>query len=95
MFAVSRQGRISNVLSGSPLPYRPNIFAFKPQLFIDISGNIDSKLKAIRAYKSQFERYGGELLIERIEAMAKYYGWAIGCEYAECFEVIRMDDSLW
>ncbi len=95
MFAVSRQGRVKNVLSGSPLPYRPNVFAFRPQFFVDITETIDIKLEAIRTYKSQYEKFGNEKLIERVKAMAKTFGWAMGYEYAECFEVIRMDESLW
>jgi LmbE family N-acetylglucosaminyl deacetylase len=95
MFAVSRQGRVKNLLSGSPLPYRPNIFAFRPQLFVDITETLEIKLNALRAYKSQYEKFGGERLIEQVNAMAQNYGWAMGHKYAECFEVIRMDDSLW
>ncbi len=95
MFAVCRQGRVKNLLSGSPLPYRPNIFAFRPQFFVDVTETIEIKMNAIRAYKSQYEKFGGENLIECINAMAKNYGWAMGYKYAECFEVIRMDDSLW
>lgn len=95
MFAVSRQGRVKNVLSGSTLPYRPNVFAFRPQFFVDITETIDLKKEAIRKYKTQYEKFGSELLIERVEAMAKTHGWAMGYEYAECFEVIRMDDGLW
>ena len=95
MFAVSRQGRVKNVFSGSTLPYRPNVFAFRPQFFVDITETIETKFDAIRAYKSQYEKFGDEKLIERVRAMAKTYGWAMSYEYAECFEVIRMDDSLW
>ncbi|WMW25434.1 PIG-L family deacetylase [Methanolobus sediminis] len=94
MAAAARQGRVKNVLSGSPLPYRPNIFAFKPQFFVDITSTIDKKADCIRAYNSQYTKFGGEKLIERVKAMAKFYGWAMGYEYAECFEVIRIDDSL-
>lgn len=95
MFAVSRQGRVKNVLSGSTLPYRPNVFAFRPQFFVDITETIDVKLDAIRAYKSQYQKFGSEILIDRVKAMAKTHGWAMGYEYAECFEVIRMDDGIW
>ncbi|MCM1987007.1 MULTISPECIES: PIG-L deacetylase family protein [Methanococcoides] len=95
MFAVSRQGRVKNVLSGSTLPYRPNVFAFRPQFFVDISETIEIKLDAIRRYNSQYKKFGSEVLIERVKAMAKTHGWALNCEYAECFEIIRMDDSLW
>lgn len=95
MFAVSRQGRVKNVLSGSTLPYRPNVFAFRPQFFVDITETIGVKLDAIRAYRSQYQKFGSEELIERVKAMAKTHGWAMGYDYAECFEVIRMDDSIW
>ncbi|KKF99275.1 PIG-L deacetylase family protein [Methanosarcina mazei] len=95
MFAVSRQGRVKNVLSGSTLPYRPNVFAFRPQFFVDITETIDTKINAIRAYKTQYQKFGGEILVEHVESMARHYGWAMGYEYAECFEVIRMDDSIW
>ena len=95
MFAVSRQGRVKNVLSGSTLPYRPNVFAFRPQFFVDITDTIEIKMDAIRAYETQYKKFGGEVLIERVRSMARTHGWAMGYEYAECFEVIRMDDSLW
>jgi LmbE family N-acetylglucosaminyl deacetylase len=95
MFAVSRQGRVKNVLSGSTLPYRPNVFAFRPQFYVDITDTIDIKMDAIRAYETQYKKFGEEVLIERVRSMARTYGWAMGYEFAECFEVIRMDDSLW
>lgn len=95
MFAVSRKDRVKNVLSCSPLPYRPNVFAFRPQFFVDISTTLNTKLEAIRCYKSQYEKFGRENLIDRIKSLAQIYGWAMGYEFAECFEVIRMDDSLW
>lgn len=95
MFASTRQGRVKNVLSASTLPYRPNVFAFRPQFFVDITEMIDVKLDAIRAYQTQYNKFGSEELIERVKAMAKTHGWAMGYDYAECFEVIRMDDSIW
>lgn len=95
MFAVSRQGRVKNVLSGSTLPYRPNVFAFRPQFFVDISQTLEIKLNAIRAYKSQYDKFGSEVLINRVKAMATTHGWATGYDYAEAFEVIRMEDGLW
>ena len=92
VFAVSRQGRVKNVLSSAPFPYRPNVFAFRPQFFVDISSTIDIKLEAIRCYKSQFNKFGGEKLIARIRSWARVWGWAVDFEFAESFEVIRMND---
>lgn len=94
MFAVSRMGRVKNVLSGSTLPYRPNINAYRPQFFVDITSTIEIKVDSVRAYKSQYTKFGGEKLVERIKSMAVTNGWAMGYDYAESFEVIRMDGSL-
>ncbi len=94
MFAISRQGRVGTVLSCAPLPYRPNVFAFRPQLFVDISSTIDTKLEAIRCYESQYKKFNEEQWIDRIRAWASVWGWATEVEYAECFEVIRMNDIL-
>lgn len=95
MFAVARRGKIKNVLSGSPLPYRPNVFTFRPQFFVDITDTINIKIEALKAHKSQYERYGSEALIKRIYAMGHFYGWSMNYEYAECFEVIRMSADVW
>lgn len=95
LFSVARKGNVKNVLSGSPLPYRPNVFTFRPQFFVDITNTIEIKAEAIRAHKSQYSRYGSEKLINRIYSMARFYGWAIDYEYAECYEVVRVCDSLW
>ena len=92
MFAVSRQGRVNNVLSCAPLPYRPNVFAFRPQFFVDIYSTLNIKLEAIRCYKSQYDKFGGEKLIGRIQSWAHVWGWAVEFEFAESFEVIRMND---
>jgi LmbE family N-acetylglucosaminyl deacetylase len=94
MFAVARRRRVENALSCAPLPYRPNVFAFRPQYFSDITDTIEQKIEAIRCYKSQYEKYQGELWIERIKAMAMYWGWAIEVKYAECFEIIKQNDLI-
>lgn len=94
MFAVSRKGRVKNILTGAPLPYRPNIFAYKPQYFVDISSTINKKLEALRCFKSQYEKYGGELWIDRVKSVARVMGWAIEMEYAESFEVIRITEEM-
>jgi LmbE family N-acetylglucosaminyl deacetylase len=94
MFTVARRGRVGTALSCAPLPYRPNVFAFRPQYFSDITSTIERKLDAIRLYKSQYKKYDSELWIERIRAMATFWGWAIDVRYAECFEILRQNDVL-
>lgn len=57
-------------------------------LYIDITGYLDRKLAAIRAYESEWER-AGKWWAEYFTNQARNDGMIVGVEYAECFEVIR------
>lgn len=91
-------------------PYRPNklfyymqTFEFKPSFIVDISQNMDSKMDAVRAYKTQFydpnsnepETFiSNPLFIQHLETRAKYYGFLIRKLYGEPFyseEDIELD----
>ncbi|MFH0765497.1 MAG: bacillithiol biosynthesis deacetylase BshB1 [Calditrichota bacterium] len=99
---------------GSDLPpHRPHrtIYYFlhregPPSFIVDISATFDRKLKAIRAYHSQFLSSPGERemtyisrpeFLEKIINRARYYGSLIGAEYGESFyvrESIRVEDIM-
>lgn len=56
--------------------------------FQDVSEEeVQSKIRAIEAYKSQF--YRNPLYEKFIYSLAIQRGFQVGCEYAEAFEVIR------
>ncbi|MFQ5432637.1 MAG: bacillithiol biosynthesis deacetylase BshB1 [Nitrospinota bacterium] len=60
----------------------------KPSLIFDISGTIDQKLEALRAYQSQFfsgDGVRGAEFIEKIKTQAAWYGSLIGAGYGEPF----------
>lgn len=58
----------------------------KPSFLIDVSGDLDTKLRAISAYRSQFaDNPGNASLIDVIERRARYYGDLSGVEAAEPF----------
>ncbi len=75
-------------------------------LVVDISAGFDRKLKAIRAYRSQFLAQPGSgrmtyisrpEFLEKLISRARYYGALIGAEYGEPFylhEMIRIEDSV-
>jgi len=67
--------------------------SFRPQVYIDISETLHLKKEALKAHKSQYEKYGDEW-IEAVEARAKYRGFEMGSQYAECFEVVRMEINV-
>ena len=67
-------------------PYiEPN---FVPDFFVDINKTIDSKLKALKCYKSQIKGNSSRSLLS-VKALAKFSGSQNGCEYAEAFKLIR------
>jgi LmbE family N-acetylglucosaminyl deacetylase len=57
---------------------------FNPNYFVDISKNINSKIKAMRCYNSEIEK-NHPRSIENIKSFAKYNGSIMGVDYAEPF----------
>ena len=66
---------------------------FRPQVYTDISQTIDTKINSLKAHKSQYEKYT-ETWIEAVVARAKFRGFEMGVDYAECFEVVRAELNL-
>ena len=92
-------------------PYRvlfyPCRYEFSPSFIVDISDSHERKLKAIQAYKSQFQssRKEGDIeinisrpeFLEAVVTRAKQYGSYIGTAYGEPFlvrEPLRLDDPV-
>lgn len=62
---------------------------FCPNVFIDIGGFIDLKLKALNAYSDELRAYPHPRSIENVRNVAQYFGSQVGLECAEAFELIR------
>jgi N-acetylglucosamine malate deacetylase 1 len=85
----------------SPDPWRPKLvihyiqfYDLQPSFLIDISDSIDEKMKAIRAYRSQFHNpastepstlIASPEFLDNIRNRASYFGQFIGVRYAEGF----------
>jgi len=63
---------------------------FKPNLFIDISGTLTKKRKALQAYKSEIRKFPHPRSLEGVEAQARFRGVQSGVMAAESFEVARI-----
>jgi len=63
-------------------------YAFKGNVFVDISSVMELKMQSIEAYHSQIARYGNWL--EAIIGRAAFRGHQIGVRYAETFEAVNM-----
>lgn len=91
---LARKNRIAvwemgHSFPGGLLPNRP-----QPNLFVDITAYMGTKMRAVWAYKSQRERYGRNWTTG-IMARDRYYGSMLGLEgedvlYAEAFVVAKM-----
>jgi len=101
--------------TGEP-PFRPHKviyyqtrFEFMPSFIVDTSDAHGQKMKAVKAYESQFHRpgeagSGGEEtligrpeFLETIETRARHYGAHIGAKFGEPFlvrEAIRVEDPV-
>jgi len=62
---------------------------FEPQLWVDISKHLSTKLKAMRKYKSQLRLEPDARSLEAISSLAKWRGSTVGMPAAECFVVVR------
>ena len=62
---------------------------FTPNWIIDITENIEKKLKAVRCYKSQISEFPNSRSIEAVEALAKFRGTQAGFGFGEGMHIIR------
>ena len=76
------------------LPGGLNANSFNPQLFVDISDQINIKIKALKQFKSVFlnRKNTYSNYFDSIIARAKYRGGTIGVKYAESFQIIKQID---
>jgi bacillithiol biosynthesis deacetylase BshB1 len=68
---------------------------YEPQLIVDVSDEYDRKMKALQAYKTQFEAADettnyvatpiNQGFLERIDAQGRLLGQKFNCQYAEGF----------
>lgn len=93
--------------------HRPNrvlyyltTYEFEPSFIVDISKQFSTKLKALRAYQSQFynPNWPGEdtfvsskWFMEAVDFRARHFGWMAGVKYGEPFwirEKLVLDDIV-
>ena len=88
---ISAARRQKNIFLYEPVnPSGQGYIPFRPQIYSDISGYIDHKIKSLEAHKSQLKKYSPRW-IDAIVARSKFRGYEMGVEYAECFEIIRSE----
>ena len=84
--------KIERILSYETLSeteWGQSIEPFTPNVYIDISDTIKTKIEAMKAYKSELKWYPHPRSLEIIEALAKKRGSEVGVKFAEAFMLIR------
>ncbi|MEE9379442.1 MAG: PIG-L deacetylase family protein [Candidatus Lokiarchaeia archaeon] len=89
-----------NITMASARKYVNNIFLYEtifnfaaglmiPNYYIDISEFIEKKKNSLKFHKTEYEKYGGEKLINSIISLAKYRGIQVDVDYAEALYVMK------
>lgn len=79
---IAASKRVPRVLHGQINSLLREVFA--PNLFVDISSTWETKLKALRCYRSEWERTGGDWALFQ-DQITGYYGRLAGVPRAEGF----------
>lgn len=64
--------------------------SFKPNVFIDISGEIKKKISAIKVYKTELNKYPHSRSEKNLISHSIYRGAQVGLKNTEAFEVYRI-----
>ena len=91
LFAATRKNNISINLYEVMIPGGLNTYSFHPQYFVNISKYIDIKIKAIKSYKSVYDKNQSSYnqYFDTIKGRAKFRGGVIGVDYAEAFVIAK------
>lgn len=69
----------------------PFLHPFVPQMFIDITDHLDTKMKALEAYNLEMREAPHSRSIEHIRSLAIHRGHSAGVGAAEAFMVMRIN----
>ncbi len=63
--------------------------AFRPNVFVDISKTLETKIRAMELYKSEVRAFPHPRSPEALRAIAHRWGSVVGLEVAEAFALVR------
>jgi N-acetylglucosamine malate deacetylase 1 len=62
---------------------------FRPNRFVDVSGSLEKKVRALQAYASEMREFPHARSLEAVRALAVLRGASVGFAAAEAFQVVR------
>lgn len=91
---ISAARRKNTVLFYEPItPSGRSYVAFKPQVYVDISDVMDLKIQSLKEHTTEYHKFGEEW-ITGVTCRAGFRGYEMSAEYAEAFELLRMELSF-
>lgn len=88
---ISASRNQNTILLYEPInPSGQGYVPFRPQVYVDISDYIEIKTEALKSHASQYERYSKKW-INGVKSRAQFRGFEMDVDYAECFEVVRIE----
>lgn len=66
---------------------------FSPNIFIDINKELPEKIRALKAYKNELQKFPHPRSVEAISIIAKRWGTVSGFKAAEAFYLVRQLES--
>lgn len=67
----------------------PNVQSFIPNVFIDITDYLPTKIKALQAYAEELREAPHSRSFEHVEVLAKHRGYTVGMMAVEGFMLVR------
>ena len=64
--------------------------SFQPNVFVDISAMLETKIQAMQIYESEARPFPHPRSPESLQALAKRWGSAVSVDAAEAFELVRL-----
>ena len=64
--------------------------AFRPNVFVDITVTLETKIRAMALYESEARLFPHPRSPEALQAIARRWGSVVGLEAAEAFELLRL-----
>ena len=63
--------------------------SFRPNVFVDVTGTLETKIAAMGCYDSEARKFPHPRSPEALRAIATRWGSVVGCQAAEAFELVR------
>ncbi len=80
---------VYETLSETDAAIDPDSRGFRPQLYVDISAQLEEKLRIMAIYRSELEAFPFPRSAEGVRALAMVRGVAMGAQAAEAFMVLK------